>query len=115
MMAAWISKWEKAAWQPPIRFENSADRVADTLTVSCEFTIGGGPREQIKVEYLVATVPSATRALLTAVHKLGGKQLINTCGIVPWEGSADSLALKLHDELHSGVVVSRLEDDWSYR
>jgi hypothetical protein len=66
------------------------------------------------MQYLVAAEPSASVALSSAVHRLGGK-LINSCGIVPWNESADSLALKLRHEIGSAVVVSRLEDDWSYR
>jgi hypothetical protein len=64
--------------------------------------------------FIVIAEPLSALSLWYAVRELGGR-LLCSCWIVPWRGTADSLALKLRNAIRAMVVVCRLEDDWSYR
>lgn len=66
------------------------------------------------MSFIVTAEPSSAVALSNAARELGGRPL-GACWIVPWQGTADSLALRLRHATGAMVVVCRLEDDWSYR
>ena len=66
------------------------------------------------MQFIVTTDHLSALALSCAARESGGKPLCS-CWIVPWSGTADSLAIKLRHVTRSSVVVCLLEDDWSYR
>jgi hypothetical protein len=61
--------------------------------------------------FFIMTEPGVD--LSTVVRELGGR-ILNSCWVVPWNGTADALAIKLRRAIRARVVVCRM-DDWSYR
>ena len=66
------------------------------------------------MHYLISADTSASDTFLSAVREIGGQPLHRSCWLVYWNGTADSLALKLRNIGCGRVVVCRAED-WSYR
>jgi hypothetical protein len=65
--------------------------------------------------FVVAAESSPDSRLAVQALRAGGKALTSVAWIVPWDGGANSLCLKLQPYSDSGLVVCSINDDWSYR
>jgi hypothetical protein len=65
-------------------------------------------------DFVVAAESSAGNQLALKVRALRGKALTSTAWIVPWDGTADSLRLKLQPYSDSRLIVFSTSADWSY-
>ena len=74
-----------------------------------------GSKERAIMLYLISADHSAAIELAAAAREIGGKPFHSSCWLVPWHGTADTLALSLRHIIRSTVVVCSAESDWSYR